>query len=129
MTNRIKHDVIMSGVKPEMVLCDSVIQSIFNEAGYDCERTSITGKTHGSKSLHPPGYAIDYKTKHITGPDRAEILVLIKDKIKQALPCCDVLLEDLDGIQEHIHAEFDPKNDPGFQANKQAYRRGEIKEW
>jgi hypothetical protein len=120
MSNRIKHDVILYGLKPEMVFCDNIIQSIFNEYGFDCERTSITGKKHGLFSLHPFGYAEDYKTKHIPVNTKKQA---IADHIRECLPCCDVILEHVGEAQEHIHVEFDPKNDGRFQADKGVARQ------
>lgn len=124
--NSIKSDVKIYGIKPEMVLVDSIVQSIFNEHGLDCVRTSIVGKEHKSYSLHPPGYASDYRSKHIK---TLSLKHQILDELKKALPCCDIVLEHIGKDQEHYHIEFDPKNDPVFQDKKAAYKRGEITDW
>jgi hypothetical protein len=115
------------GVQPEMVMCDAVVQAVFRAHSVPCERTSVTGKKHGWRSLHPVGYAVDYRTKHITGVRRVDTLQMITNDIKAALPCCDVLLEYTDQEREHIHVEFDPKDDEVFQAAKKSYK--ETGEW
>ena len=46
----------------------------------------------------------------------------ILEDLKKALPCCDIVLEHLGKDQEHYHVEFDPKDDPKFQADKLIYR-------
>ena len=113
----VKSGTVLYGIQPEMALCHTEINSVFERLGYDCIITSIVGKQHKEYSLHPIGFAIDYRTKHITSR-----LALLVDTLKTALPCCDFLLEHVDGEQEHIHAEYDPKNDPKFIEAKAAYR-------
>jgi hypothetical protein len=114
--------VRLYGVQPEMVMCDTVVQGVFKAHSVPCERKSVTGKKHGRGSLHPVGFAIDYRTKHVAGVRRGDTLQMITNDIRAALPCCDVLLEYQDQEQEHIHVEFDPKDDPVFQAAKEAYK-------
>lgn len=48
---------------------------------------------------------------------------MIVEDLKKALPCCDIIFEHEGEEQEHIHVEFDPKDDERFQADKQWYRR------
>ncbi len=115
----IKNGVILYGIKPEMVLCYGIAESIFNEMGFGCVITSAIGKEHMDKSLHPVGYALDLRTKHI---DADTIKLQIVEEIKKALPQCDVILESLGEDQEHIHFEMDPKDDKLFQNHKRIYK-------
>lgn len=125
--NSIKQGVRVYGLQPEMVFIDSIVQSIFDAYEEDCRRTSVVGKKHKKGSLHdvsgdeekPKGYAIDYKTKHIE--DRS-IKFQILYKLREKLPQCDILFEHEDKPQEHLHCEFDPKDDPIFQAHKKIYK-------
>jgi len=113
--NKIKQGVKIFGISPEMAMCHTIIQSIFNSMGFDCIPTSIIGKVHSKTSLHPDGCAIDYRTKHIPIDSTKELLLR---NLKDALPQCDFILEHLGGMEEHIHAEYDPKDDEIFVAWK-----------
>lgn len=124
--NSIKSGVKLYGIKPEMVYVNGIVQSTFNNLGYGCVATSIVGKQHKDYSLHPSGYAIDYRSKHISDPIMKQTIL---KELKRNLPCCDIILEHVGEDQEHYHIEFDPKDDQQFQELKQAYKRGEIKNW
>lgn len=120
----IKKGVIVYGIRPEMVLVDTIVQSIFEHFEEDCRRTSIVGKQHKIGSLHPPGFAEDYGTKQIsTRKTKYAMLNMLKEK----LPQCDILFEHEGEEQEHFHVEYDDKNDPIFQAHKKIYK--EIGQW
>lgn len=116
----IKPTTLLYGIKPEMVICHPIAEAIFNEMGFSCVITSGVGKEHKKYSLHPVGYALDLRTKHIVS---LSIKKKIVEKMKKYLPCCDVILEHVGEDQEHLHYEFDPKNDKKFQSDKQIYRQ------
>lgn len=116
--NRLKQGATIYGIRPEMVMCDGTVTAIFNKRNYYCMVTSGVGKKHSQKSLHYVGYALDYRTKHLPEDVKQEIL----KEIKEALPCCDVILEHLGEPQEHIHVEYDPKDDEQFQVDKTFYK-------
>jgi len=116
----IKSGVLIYGIKPEMVLCHSIADNVFEANGYGCVATSVVGKKHKDRSLHPVGYAEDFRTKHIK---TLQEKLAIVDQLKEALPCCDVILEHVDKDQEHIHMEFDPKDDAKFQRDKMIYKQ------
>jgi hypothetical protein len=118
----IKNGTQLYGVKPEMVMCDGIVKDVFKSYSVLCVRTSIVGKKHSRRSLHPVGYAVDYRTKHIKGVNRIATIEAIVEDLKKSLPCCDIVFEDEGGEQEHIHVEFDPKNDPKFVSDKAIYR-------
>jgi hypothetical protein len=122
MTDAVKNTAILYGIKPEMVLCHQVVAAVFHEHYVPCVITDGPGDGHGKRSLHPVGYALDYRTKHITGWKRETTIRDLVKRLKEALPQCDVVLEDLGGDNEHIHIEFDPKNDKRFQDDKQTYK-------
>lgn len=116
----IKPGVLLYGIRPEMVIVDGIVQQIFEGMGFGCVRTSIVGKKHKKNSLHPVGYAVDYRTKHLNSKTIADS---IHEELKKALPCCDILLEYWGQEQSHFHIEFDPKDDTKFQADKVVYRQ------
>jgi hypothetical protein len=123
----IKDDVQVYGIQPEMVLCHIEIKTIFERHGYSCVITSAIGKQHKKYSLHPVGYAKDYRTKHIKdsrfGSSRKQKIDALMNDLKTEVPQCDFVFEHEGQAQEHIHAEYDPKNDQKFQKNKELYRK------
>lgn len=121
--NEIKSGVAFYGLRPEMAFCNQFVLSVFNSRGIQCVPTSIVGKKHGTGSLHPVGFAIDYRTKHIKGANRGMRVHALVADLKKALPCCDIVFEYEGKEQEHIHIEYDPKDDEKFVAAKAAFKR------
>ncbi len=109
-----------NGIQPEMNTVNLIVASIFEKYGYDSEITCGLGKSHKKYSLHPVGFALDYKSKHIA-TDKAKFRIL--EELKLALPNCDIILEHLGKAQEHYHIEFDDHNDPQYQRDKTNYKR------
>ena len=119
----IKASVLLFGIKPEMAIVHSEVKSIFANYGYGCVITSGVDSHAGKLSLHNEGLALDYRTKHI--PD--DVCNRMVNEIKTALPCCDIGLHSRSTPNEHLHVEFDPKNDKVFQFKKAAWKSGEQK--
>lgn len=117
----IKAGVRVYGIRPEMVLCDSVVRDVFKAHSIPCWRTSIV-RPKNKASLHPEGFATDYRTRHIVGTRRRATIDAIHEDLKEALPCCDIVFEKEGEEQEHFHIEFDPKDDPEFRRNKEIYK-------
>lgn len=79
---------------------------VYATYGYDMWVTSATDGKHGAGSLHSRGLALDLRTKHI---DKMETKQAIFAELKHLLsPGFDVVFEDPNGPNEHIHAEYDP---------------------
>lgn len=116
--NQLKPGTTIYGIRPEMVMCHGSVVSVYNKRGFYCMVTSGVGKKHSKRSLHYVGYALDYRTKHLSDDVKRKIV----KEIQEALPCCDVVLEHLGEEQEHIHVEYDPKDDEQFQADKAFYK-------
>jgi hypothetical protein len=58
-------------------------------------------------SLHGKGYALDIRTNHISNTNnKMEIFRRCKEALGSQF---DVILEDVNGINEHLHVEFDPR--------------------
>lgn len=115
--------MIKSGVilpkESAMAIVHIEVIAIFAKYGYGCVLTSGMDSKHGDRSLHPVGLANDYRSKHI--PELSMKYQILSD-LKQALPCCDVVLEYIDQPQEHYHIEYDPKYDDKFQQDKEEYK-------
>lgn len=121
----IKQGVQIYGLRPEMVYCAYFVGQVLAKHGIERIPTSVTGKKHGTYSLHPVGFAEDIRTKHVIGEPEHRIVVLdqVVDDLKRAVPQCDFILEHFGMAQEHIHWEFDPKDDEIFQRHKAIYRQ------
>lgn len=91
------------GVATEILCAHTAVVEVFREHKKTCRITSATGGTHGPKSLHYRGYALDYGLAHI---EEQYIRESIYRGILDALPSgdFDVVLEPT-----HIHVEYDPK--------------------
>lgn len=106
--NQLKATVDIRTLIPQWSIAYPIIQQIFNSRGYDCVVTSGNDSKHGERSLHPWGAALDFRSHHVAA-GKAGILKAIQTALG---PQWDVLLEDLDGPNEHFHVEFDPDKEP-----------------
>ena len=110
MPLKFKTGVNQSGVVPEMNLGIQVVCSVFTKHNLDCIITSMHDGIHGTNSLHSRDglcRAVDFRTKHIDAGIRK---TMILDGIKEALgKNYDVLLEHDGEANEHLHVEWDRK--------------------
>ena len=103
----LKSNVRLHDLDPAIVVGLIAANEIFKEAGYDCIITSANDSTHGKRSLHPKGLALDFRSKHIkTKSEKFTILALIKHCLDVQF---DIILEGLGTPNEHYHMEYDPK--------------------
>lgn len=104
---RLKFGVRLAGVKPELAIGMIIVNNQYERAGAELIVTSCNDSTHGSGSLHYAGRAFDCRTKWVMS---RESVLPLHDAIRDALgEEWDVVLEDYDGDNEHIHVEWDPK--------------------
>lgn len=78
--------------------------------GAEATITSWGDSTHGLNSYHKrKGRAVDVRSKGIP----RFLIPLFVDDLKRRIGALgfDVVLEDLDGINEHIHVELDARGD------------------
>jgi hypothetical protein len=68
--------------------------------------TSGNDKTHKPGSKHYTNEALDFRTKHMTRFDKHAFVDELKRRLGKSY---DVILEDEGGVNEHCHAEHDPK--------------------
>ena len=110
MPLKFKTGVDQSGVVPEMVLGIQVVCSVFEHHKVDCIITSMHDSVHGINSLHSRDglcRAVDFRTKHIDAGIRKTMII---DGIKEALGSnYDVILEHENEANEHLHVEWDRK--------------------
>ncbi len=90
-----------------MALGMQIVESAYNASGVGyCLATSIMDGVHGKGSRHYWGDAVDFRTRHIARQKLTELT----DRCREYLGAgFDVVLEDVDGPQEHLHVEYDPK--------------------
>ena len=107
---RLKSNVRLSGLVPQMVLAAIVVEGVMRGYGVECVITSANDSTHGTGSLHHRDNlcrALDFRT-HFAALNGLEDS--LRATVKDALGCdFDVVLEDKDGPEEHLHIEYDPK--------------------
>jgi hypothetical protein len=102
---KLKPGVKLTDLVPQMVLAARIIEGVYDNYRCECVITSGNDSKHGANSLHYKGRALDFRTKNYAGDKRA-----LRDEIKEALgDDFDVILEDLGGVNEHIHTEYEPK--------------------
>lgn len=95
---RIKHDVDLRGIQPQMAMAAAVAESVYRAAGSEMTVTSGVEGAHMEGSLHYKGLALDLRLP-TSGAGT------IKAALADALgPQFDVVVE-----RDHVHIEFDPK--------------------
>ena len=112
---KIKPGVGILGVKPEMMFVLVAADSVFTELDADCIVTSCTEARHGRGSKHYGGYALDFRTRHLTkSVDEADGMPIRAGRRANAM-IRDALGPDFDVVFEtdHIHVEYDPKEPDG----------------
>lgn len=96
---KIQKGVKMHGLKTSMIKPISFLDKIFMMLGVDFVITSAIRPLKGNeKSLHPHGHAIDFRTRDLKHLQKASLLVLL----------IQYLRNDYDVIEydTHIHIEY-----------------------
>ncbi len=95
---RIKHDVDLHPLQPQMVLAMIVAESVYAKSQSEVMITSGKEGPHMVKSLHFTGMALDIRLPNMAVNQVAANLAAALG------PQYDVVLEG-----DHIHIEYDPK--------------------
>jgi hypothetical protein len=69
--------------------------------------TSGNDKVHAKGSKHYTDEALDFRTHHLTTTDKQALKAALKARLGRDF---DVIIEDENGPNEHMHAEHDPKS-------------------
>ena len=94
----IKPGVSISGIKPEMVLCISIVHTILESHNIDAVLTSCTDGTHSKNSKHYLGYAIDLRSRDC---DQADCPAIASDMQEDLGDEFLVIFE-----KDHFHIQF-----------------------
>lgn len=102
----LKSGVKLAGLQPQMVLGLLIASSIADDMDLDLVVTSANDGKHMVGSKHGTGEAIDLRTHDWP----TEVKLRFVEKLRACLTAeFDLLFEDQDGPNEHVHVEFDPK--------------------
>lgn len=100
----LKQGVKLSGLKKQMVYALWVLENYLYPYSF-IVTSGLDGK-HSQGSLHYKGLALDVRTHHIPNEEKD----FYAERIRKILgDNYDVILEDRDGLNEHLHIEWDPK--------------------
>jgi len=122
MKLKLKSNVQLTDLQPQMIIALLVVMGVYKESGLsEVMVTSANDSKHGVGSRHYRGQALDFRTHDIgtlqipkdTAEDikrlRANKLERIRQNISNSLIGYDVILEDVNQPNEHLHVEYDPK--------------------
>lgn len=102
-----KPGVRIKDLVPQMLIALRIVEEEFTRYGLDTVITSGNDGFHKEHSKHYYGEAFDFRTKH-SGNLGANIAQAIRFKL--APLGFDVLYEYAGQPNEHIHVEYDPKD-------------------
>lgn len=105
----LKPSVDIRGLRPEMVVALLVLHDAFRTVAPDVPLviTSALDGDHRVTSYHYSGLALDIRTKTLTRPQLALIASLVRGSLTTTPKTFDVIIEDQEGPNEHMHIEFD----------------------
>ncbi len=88
-----------------------LVDKAYSMLGYDCIVTSANDGKHGWGSLHYSGNALDFRTHHIPRDELDLLVKAVRRAVVDDDPSneFDVILEQRDKPNEHLHVEFQPK--------------------
>lgn len=102
MKYSIVRGVIMSGLQLPMRNVILNACTVFFDMKKNCIITSALDGVHSPESLHPFGYALDFRTRHLT----SKMITKAKYSLKERLWRCSVYY-DVVVCKNCLHAEYD----------------------
>jgi len=103
---KLKPGVRLLGIRPELVVALLIADGLFREAGAECVITSCIDGKHSRGSKHYSGCAFDLRTHSLSNPSATAMTLQVRLGSD-----FDVILEDASGPNQHIHVEYDPKEE------------------
>ena len=111
---RVKYGVNQVGLQLKMRKVKAIISNIYYDHGKYCILTSALDGIHGIDSYHYHGYALDFRTYHLTGRQKTSIYKKSKYELSKVSAFYDVVL-----CRNCLHVEFDIDRSKNFpQLNK-----------
>lgn len=96
---KVARGVRLSGLKIEMKIVLQTVEEVCLEHGRQSFITHTDDGIHSPGSLHPYGYAIDYRMRFFRAKTKREIYKKIKDRLPKGF---DVVVH-----RTHLHIEWD----------------------
>lgn len=108
---RLKPGVSLKGLTPQMALAAVIVRDVYfqKDPACSCTITSANDGKHGEGSLHSKDglcRALDFRTHDYRGGDVDKLAYEIQQALGDEF---DVVVEDLNGPNEHIHVEHQPE--------------------
>lgn len=105
---RNKPGVRWLGVKPELVVAQLIVWTVWNALGIQVDLWFTAGVdgTHKRSSKHNSGNAFDVRSKQLTPEQKRDFLSAAIAALGEDY---DVILEAEGTEYEHFHVEYDPK--------------------
>lgn len=99
---------VKSTVKPKILTIAAAVINAANELRLNVDMliTSGNDSKHMENSKHYTYEALDFRTHHLNNSDTK---LLIENARRRLGKSYQLILEDLDKPNEHLHIEFDPK--------------------
>ena len=97
---KLKEDVILQGLRPEMLIAVIVCNDVYAKYGEELVITSAVDSKHSAKSLHYSGCAIDIRTRFFEFDEVSLVAADIRGRLTEDF---DVVVES-----DHIHIEYQP---------------------
>ena len=109
MTIACKETVRFRRILPEIYGIFGVLDEVFESHGVECVITSANDSTHMNGSLHYQDRAIDLRSRDLRPGEEEQVA----EELRYILGAdYQVLFEDQDTPNEHLHVAWKPKENP-----------------
>jgi hypothetical protein len=98
---KIKEGVKLQGLRLVMRPVLIAAEEAWQANGQELVVTSTTEGTHSAGSLHPYGYAVDFRTRYFSNAEKRNVVQLLHDKLVKYGGMYRIITHNT-----HIHVEF-----------------------